>query len=197
VSFTDNGDGTATLSGTPAAGSAGTYQFTISADNGVTPNATQGFTLIVGQLPAVSPSQPPPVSSGPPSTPSPGQPSTPTPAAFGARTLVSLNLSARRIPVRGPPKVLVNNANGFRVTGILSGRTVDRASLLRGVKLRAESFRVDAHAKKTLRLRLPTALQRVLRRDHKLRLRLTAKVKDPAGHTRTVNTRVTPRLRPT
>jgi hypothetical protein len=47
VSFVDNGDGTATLSGTPAAGSAGSYPFTITAANGVSPNATQAFTLTV------------------------------------------------------------------------------------------------------------------------------------------------------
>ena len=37
VTFVDNGDGTATLSGTPAAGSGGTYSFTITATNGVAP----------------------------------------------------------------------------------------------------------------------------------------------------------------
>jgi hypothetical protein len=47
VSFVDNGDGTATLSGTPAAGSAGSYPFTITAANGVDPDATQSFTLTV------------------------------------------------------------------------------------------------------------------------------------------------------
>ncbi len=47
VSFLDNGDGTATLSGTPATGTAGNYQFTITAQNGVNPNATQSFTLTI------------------------------------------------------------------------------------------------------------------------------------------------------
>jgi hypothetical protein len=35
------------LSGTPAPGSSGTYSFTITASNGVSPNATQAFTLTV------------------------------------------------------------------------------------------------------------------------------------------------------
>jgi hypothetical protein len=35
------------LSGTPAAGAVGTYPITITAGNGVTPNATQAFTLTV------------------------------------------------------------------------------------------------------------------------------------------------------
>ena len=49
VTFTDNGDGTATLAGTPAANTGGTYQFTINATNDVIPDATQSFTLTVGQ----------------------------------------------------------------------------------------------------------------------------------------------------
>jgi putative Ig domain-containing protein len=47
VTFTDNGDGTATIGGTPAAGTAGTYPLTITAANGIAPNATQEFTLTV------------------------------------------------------------------------------------------------------------------------------------------------------
>jgi prepilin-type N-terminal cleavage/methylation domain-containing protein len=46
VTFTNNGNGTATLSGTPTA-SNGTYTFTITASNGVNPNATQSFTLTI------------------------------------------------------------------------------------------------------------------------------------------------------
>jgi hypothetical protein len=47
VTFVDNGNGTATLSGTPASGSSGNYPLTISADNGVGTPARQGFTLKV------------------------------------------------------------------------------------------------------------------------------------------------------
>jgi RHS repeat-associated protein len=49
VTFTDNGDGTATLSGTPQAGSGGSYTFTITASNGVLPAATQTFMLNVDE----------------------------------------------------------------------------------------------------------------------------------------------------
>lgn len=50
VTFHDNGNGTATLAGTPAAGTAGTYSFTLTAHNGVNPDATQAFTLkVTGQ----------------------------------------------------------------------------------------------------------------------------------------------------
>jgi hypothetical protein len=45
VTFVDNGNGTATLSGTPAV--AGSYPLTITASSSTTPNATQSFTLTV------------------------------------------------------------------------------------------------------------------------------------------------------
>jgi hypothetical protein len=53
VTFVDNGNNTATLSGTPAAGTAGNYPITITASNGVIPNATQPFTLTVTAAPAM------------------------------------------------------------------------------------------------------------------------------------------------
>ena len=58
VTFTDNGNGTATLAGTPGAGTGGTYPITITASNGVAPNATQSFTLTVNEAPSVT-TQPP------------------------------------------------------------------------------------------------------------------------------------------
>jgi hypothetical protein len=54
VTFTDNGNGTATIAGTPAAGSGGSYSLTITASNGVSPNATQNFTLTVNEPPRIS-----------------------------------------------------------------------------------------------------------------------------------------------
>jgi hypothetical protein len=47
VTFSDNNDGTATISGTPGTGTAGSYPLTITAANGVSPDATQSFTLTV------------------------------------------------------------------------------------------------------------------------------------------------------
>ena len=49
VSFTDNGNNTATIAGTPAAGTQGAspYAWTITAANTVLPNATQSFTFNV------------------------------------------------------------------------------------------------------------------------------------------------------
>ena len=51
VTFVDNGNGTATLSGTPASGSDGTYALTFTANNGVGSPATQSFTLTVDESP--------------------------------------------------------------------------------------------------------------------------------------------------
>ncbi len=45
VTFTDNGNGTATIAGTPAVGTDGVYQLAITAQNGVSPPANQAFTL--------------------------------------------------------------------------------------------------------------------------------------------------------
>ncbi len=47
VTFKDNGNGTATIAGTPATGTAGTYPITITASNGVGTAAAQSFTLVV------------------------------------------------------------------------------------------------------------------------------------------------------
>ena len=54
VTFVDNGDGTATLSGTPTAGSGGVYPLTFTAANGATPSAVKTFTLTVDEAPSVT-----------------------------------------------------------------------------------------------------------------------------------------------
>ena len=51
VTFVDNGDGTATLAGTPAAGTGADYALTISATVDGLPPATQAFTLKIKQEP--------------------------------------------------------------------------------------------------------------------------------------------------
>ncbi len=52
LTFTDLGNGSALLSGTPTA--TGTTTLTVTAANGLTPNATQTLTVIVGQGPAIT-----------------------------------------------------------------------------------------------------------------------------------------------
>ena len=54
VTFTDNGNGTATLAGPAGAGSGGVYPLTITAHNGVSPDATQAFTLTVNEAPTIT-----------------------------------------------------------------------------------------------------------------------------------------------
>jgi len=54
VLFVDNGDGTATLTGTPGLGAVGSYTVMITASNGIAPDAPQSFTLLVGRPPAVT-----------------------------------------------------------------------------------------------------------------------------------------------
>jgi hypothetical protein len=53
VGFVDNGNGSATLSGTPGSGTGGTYPLLFTAANGIGENATRGFTLTVNQSPAI------------------------------------------------------------------------------------------------------------------------------------------------
>ena len=54
VSFSDNGDGSANLGGTPADGTGGTYPLTLTASDGAGPDATQSFILTVDQAPGFS-----------------------------------------------------------------------------------------------------------------------------------------------
>jgi Putative Ig domain len=53
VTFKDNGNGTATLSGTPATVTTGRYTLTITAHNGVGSDASQSFALTVGSAPSI------------------------------------------------------------------------------------------------------------------------------------------------
>ncbi len=53
VSFEDNGEGAATIAGTPAAGSAGAYDLVLTAKDAAGEEATQDFTLTVQDVPAV------------------------------------------------------------------------------------------------------------------------------------------------
>ena len=46
--------GSGLLGGTPSAGTGGSYPISITASNGVTPNAVQNFTLVVNQAPAIT-----------------------------------------------------------------------------------------------------------------------------------------------
>jgi hypothetical protein len=58
VTLVDNGNGTATLGGTAASGTAGSFAITISATNGVGSPATQNFTLTVSSTDTQPPTTP-------------------------------------------------------------------------------------------------------------------------------------------
>jgi hypothetical protein len=53
VGFTDNGTGTASLAGTPDAGTGGSYPLVLTADNNVGSPVTQDFLLTVHEAPAI------------------------------------------------------------------------------------------------------------------------------------------------
>jgi DNA-binding beta-propeller fold protein YncE len=117
---------------------------------------------------------------------------------FGSKTLITLKLAAKRIPARGPLSIVVTNANGFTVSGQLSGETADPVagrSNRRRIKLKPTTFRVAANRKTTVKLRLLTTLSRRLQRQGTLTLRLRAKLRDPAGNARTVTKTLSPRLK--
>jgi hypothetical protein len=54
VTFTDNGDGTGTLAGTPDPGTGGVYSLVFHANDGVNPVVDQNFTLTVNDAPAIT-----------------------------------------------------------------------------------------------------------------------------------------------
>ena len=94
--------------------------------------------------------------------------------------------------------MIVANANAFAVAGSLSGNTAKPVAARRKRRVRdcgAKPLQVGAHARKTVKLKLPASLRRLLKRNGKLTLRLSARVRDPAGNTRTVAKKVSPRLK--
>jgi hypothetical protein len=54
LTFRDNLNNTASIIGTPAAGTGGNYSITINGSNGLSPNASQNFTVTVDQAPAIT-----------------------------------------------------------------------------------------------------------------------------------------------
>jgi DNA-binding beta-propeller fold protein YncE len=141
--------------------------------------------------------------------------------SFGTKTQVTVRPRARRIPARGPVKVVVNNKNSFAVSARLSMRVLTRRArgslavavsngndfsaagkLLaqasrRGLVVKSKSFTVGAQAKKRVKLKLSKPFRRLLKKKHKLSVRLTLKVTDPAGNKRTLSKKVVLRLKKT
>jgi hypothetical protein len=82
----------------------------------------------------------------------------------------------------------VRNRNSFAVSGRLGARR-------KRARTRTKGFDVRANARKTVKLKLPRQLRRLLVRKRRVALRLSAVVKDPAGNQRSVIKRVKPRLK--
>src|ERR1700722_12763665 len=97
------------LAGTPGAGAGGTYPITITAQNGVTPNATQSFTLTVNQAPAIT-----------------SQASTGFPA--GVQSTFTVTASGFPAPALSETGVLPTGVTFNTATGILSGSTSAQGS---------------------------------------------------------------------
>jgi DNA-binding beta-propeller fold protein YncE len=108
--------------------------------------------------------------------------------AFGSQTLVALGVPVTRIRPRTAVKVVVLNSNAFAVTGRLTASS-SRATLP------AKELSVAASSRATVLIALPRRLRRLLTRKHRLKLLLSAAVKDPAGDIRTVTKTVTLRLK--
>lgn len=105
VTFVDNSDGTATLAGTPAPGTGGTYHLTLTASNGVGAGASQAFSLTV--IPAVSPTASPTITSANVATFQAGQAGSFLLAATGSPTPTISEAGA--LP---PGLTFVDNGNG-------------------------------------------------------------------------------------
>jgi hypothetical protein len=122
----------------------------------------------------------------------------PPPSAFGASTRVTLTPPSSPIQARGTVGVRVTNANPFAISVTLAGQTTQRvAGHKRVIKLAPKRVRVGAGAKATIKLTLPASLKRLLARQRKLSLTLSATIVDPAGHRRTVKKTIvvrTPRM---
>lgn len=195
LSFTDNGDGTASLAGTPVDGTAGVYPIAIKASNGVTPDVTQSFTLTVQAAPPVPPQPPPPGPPGPPNPPGPpsppGPPGPPGPPEPELPLELSTDVKRKSLAklVRSRRLVVAANVNGaarltltgraklgIRVGGKLKTRLV--------VVFRQKAVRFSAAGERKVTLALTRKGRRALRRLEKVRLVVVAKATATTGETK-------------
>jgi hypothetical protein len=185
VGFTDNGDGTASLSGMPAAGAEGSYPIAIAAENEVPPDATQSFTLtIAAPEPPDDPAQPP----GGPGEPPPPPPLPPRPPeinlALGVerkslRKLVRTGKLVVAARVNGAARVALIGRAKLEVRAHRRGRTRLVAVFKPKTVLFAEAGR------KRVRLTLSRKGRRALRGLRRVRLVIAGKATDAAGKTAT------------
>jgi len=177
VGFTDNGDGTASLSGTPAAGMEGDYLITIEASNGVSPDATQSFTLTVtAPEPADDPAPEPPGRPGDPQEP----PSPRVNLSLGVEqiSLRQLHRSGRLIVAAS-----VNKAATVALAGWAKLNARARSSARRKFVrvLRQKTVRFGQAGQKRVALTLTRRGRRALRRVPRVRLVIVGTAIDRAG----------------
>ena len=111
VTFVNNSNGTATLSGTPSAGSEGIYHITITGANGTPPNATQNFTLTVQDTAPVA--QAPAITSAANMTFTPG--------AQGTFTITTTGTPTSAVTLTGPRPSWLSFIDNNDGTATLSG----------------------------------------------------------------------------
>jgi hypothetical protein len=107
-------DGTDTLAGTPQAGAGGQYALTVTAANGVTPDATQNFTLTVNEAPTAADDP----TGGIPSGSSPG--STPYHGSFETALSVSAADGVLANDTLGFPQATITTPNPAAANGSVS-----------------------------------------------------------------------------
>ena len=111
VTFVSNANGTATLSGTPSAGSEGVYQIAITAANGTLPNATQTFTLTVQDMAPVV--QAPAITSAASTTFTTG--------AHGTFTIITTGTPTSSVTLTGPQPSWLSFIDNNDGTATVSG----------------------------------------------------------------------------
>lgn len=122
VTFIDNGDGTATLNGTPAVGTGGVYDLAIIASNAYPPNATQSFVLTVEEAPSFSTAAVAPLSSAQP----------------GSFAIAAAGYPPATISESGPlPNGVTFAANAANGTALLAGKPTASAGGVYAITLTA------------------------------------------------------------
>ncbi|HYI80724.1 MAG TPA: Ig domain-containing protein [Thermoleophilaceae bacterium] len=193
MSFTDNGDGTGSLAGTPATGTDGVYPIAFEASNGTSPDAVQSFTLTVKPAPPIPITDPPPGDPPPDGPTDPGPPSTPRPplalqlTGGEGRTLRKLLRTGKLVVA-----ARVNEAARVTLTGRarLRVQTRSRATtrLIRVFKIKTTRF--SAAGKKRVTLVLTRKGQKALRDLDEVRLVIAGKAVDATGQRAPLDRRV-------
>lgn len=109
-------------------------------------------------------------------------PSGPGPAALPRLSAKPIMATLGKLDRRGRAKLILRNREAFAVTGTI------RALAAKGHKTLAKGgrFTLAAQGRRTRRLRFARSVRRAVKRSHRVKLRLRAVVKGPAGDTRTV-----------